>query len=103
MFGLPRHCPRCHSSLFFASRSGTGRRLLALLLIRPFRCGRCDRRVWRLSPLTGEARSTPGGPGQAARHPISRSPDRGPDVEGRDSANTAGAVDVTPTRIGGAQ
>ena len=56
MFGLPLRCPTCNTSRFFASGSGNYRRLLAFLLVRPFRCAHCDRHVWRFSPLSGKAR-----------------------------------------------
>lgn len=56
MFGVPRQCPSCGGPTFFASRSGFWRPILACVLIRPFRCDHCNRRVWRLSPFPGPTR-----------------------------------------------
>ncbi len=62
MFGLPRRCPNCNGQSFFASRSGFWRPLLVLVLLRPFRCEDCDRRLWRLSPSRGRPRPVKSAP-----------------------------------------
>jgi hypothetical protein len=56
MLGRPTTCPDCYGGTFYASTSGWRRRLLAALLVRPFRCGDCHRRVWRLALRPGPAR-----------------------------------------------
>lgn len=58
MLGRPKACPVCYGRTFYASTSGWPRRLLAVLLVRPFRCGDCHRRVWRLALRPGPPRPT---------------------------------------------
>ena len=49
MFGRPKYCPTCSGSEFRASHSGVLRRLTAFILLHPFRCKHCEKRVWRFT------------------------------------------------------
>jgi hypothetical protein len=49
----PRRCRRCDSASVFLTRPcDTFERLLWYVLIHPYRCHRCDKRIWRFSRRT---------------------------------------------------
>lgn len=57
MFTIARNCPSCHGWKIYESRFRWFDQVLRLFLVRPVRCGECDRRFRRPWFMPGEKRT----------------------------------------------